>query len=149
MKFILFFLILSGSARAAEFGVTLKAAEESALAVSNQYRSAKFSAEAASAAAAAAGSLLYPRLSLEGSLRYNEVVPAIAMPAALGGGRPLGDNWNYSLGPSASWILYDGGALRFVYESAGASAASRSAETENIRRQIILKARTAYFQLQV
>ena len=149
MKFILFFLILSGSARAAEFGVTLKAAEESALAVSNQYRSAKFSAEAASAAAAAAGSLLYPRLSLEGSLRYNEVVPAIAMPAALGGGRPLGDNWNYSLGPSASWILYDGGALRFVYESAGASAASRSAETENIRRQIILKARTAYFQLQL
>ena len=163
MKLILLLLMVSGTARAGglttpplssaaksdAFSVTLKAAEESALAADGQYKSAKLSAEAARAAVAASGSLLYPRLSLEGSLRYNEVVPAIAMPAALGGGRPLGDNWNYSLGPSASWTLYDGGALRYGYKSAGASAASRSAEAENARRQVILKARTAYFQLQL
>ncbi|PIU20634.1 MAG: hypothetical protein COT18_01260, partial [Elusimicrobia bacterium CG08_land_8_20_14_0_20_59_10] len=62
------FLIISAvPARAAEFGVTLKAAEESAVAVSNQYRGARFSAQAAAAAASAAGSLLNPRLGLEGS----------------------------------------------------------------------------------
>ena len=139
--------MLAGTARAAEFNVTLKDAEESALAASNQYKSAKLSSEAAAAAASAYGSLLYPRLSLEGSLRYNEVVADIALPPVLGGVRPLGDNWNYSVGPSASWTLYDGGALRNNYKSAGASAASRSAEAENARRQAVLKARTAYFQM--
>ncbi len=149
MKLICIFLILAGTAQAGEFSLTLKDAEQSALAVSNQFRSAKFSAEAAAAGAAAAGSLLNPRLSLEGSVRYNAVVPAIAMPAALGGGRPLGDNWNYSVGPSASWTFYDGGSLRSGRDSARRSAAARSAEAGNARRQVLLRARTAYFQLQL
>ncbi len=178
MRYILFFLIISGTARAGEstvppssfaaegglggssaqlmdtiqrtgpvFSVTLKAAEENGLASDGQYKSAKLSAEAARAAAAAYGSLLYPRLSLEGSLRYNEVVPSIAMPPALGGGRPLGDNWNYSIGPSASWTLFDGGVLGYGNKSAAAYASSRLAEAENARRQVLLKVRTAYFKL--
>lgn len=147
-RLIILFLILPGAARAAEFGVTLKVAEDSALASSNQYKSAKFSAEAAKAGAAAAGTLLYPRLSLEGSLRYNEVVPTIAMPAALGGARPLGDNWNYSIGPTAYWTL-DAGTVRYGREAARKTAAARSAEAENARRQALLKARSAYFQLQL
>lgn len=149
MKLILLLIIFSGAARAGEFSVTLKAAEESALAASNQYKSAKFAAEAARAVAAASGSLLHPRLSLEGGLRYNEIVPDIAMPDALGGNRPLGDNWNYSLGPSAYWTLFDGGALRSGYKSASHSSAARSAEAESARRQALLRARTAYFQLQL
>jgi outer membrane protein TolC len=149
MRSILLLLLLASGARAGEFGVTLRDAEAGALAADGQYKSARLSAEAALAAASAAGSLLYPRLSLEGSLRYNEVVPAIAMPAALGGKRPLGDNWNYSVGPSASWTLFDGGALRYGRKAAGASASARSAEAESARRQALLKARTAYFQLQL
>lgn len=148
MKFTFIFLILAGTASAGEFQVTLKAAEESALASDGQYKSAKFSAGAAAAAAEAAASPLYPRLSLEGSLRYNQVVPEISMPAALGGGRPLGDNWNYSVGPSAYWTL-DTGALRYGRDSARRTAAGRSAEAEHARRQALLKARTAYFALQL
>jgi len=148
MKLLILLLILSGTARAAEFSVTLKDAEESALAVSNQYRGAKFSAEAARAAAAASGSLLNPRLSLEGSLRYNHVVPTMALPAIMGGPRPLGDNWNYSIGPSAYWTL-DGGSLRDGREAARHTAAGRSSEAENARRQVLLKARVSYFQLQL
>lgn len=149
MKLLLLFLLLSGTARAGEFSVTLKDAEKSALAASNQYKSARFSAEAASAAAAAAGSLLKPRLSLDGSLRYNSVVSELNLPKAMGGPRKFGDNWNYSIGPTAYWTLFDGGALRSGFESVGASASSRSAEAENARRQVILRARTAYFQLQL
>jgi len=148
-RLLILFLIFPGAASAGDFSVTLKAAEESALAVDGQYKSAKSYASAASAAAAAAGSLIYPRLSLEGTLRYNEVVPAIAMPAALGGGKPLGDNWNYSIGPTAAWTLFDGGALRYGRRGAGAVAAARSADEESARRQAILKARIAYFQLQL
>ncbi len=149
MRLMLLILMCSGAVRAGEFSVTLKAAEASALAASNQYKSAKFSASAAYAAAAVSGGLLRPRLSLEGGLRYNEVVPDIVLPSAMGGSRPLGDNWNYSLGPSASWTLFDGGALRSGYKSASHRAASRSAEAEHARRQALLKARTAYFQLQL
>ena len=149
MKYLICFLMLAAPASGAEMSLTLRAAEESALAVSNQYRGALLSAEAAGAAARAAGSPLAPRFSLEGSLRYNGVVPAIAMPAALGGGRPLGDNWNYSIGPSAYWTFFDGGVLRSGRDAAGRTAAARSAEAENIRRQTVLKARTAYFQLQL
>ena len=142
-------LMLPVTARAEELSVTLKAAEESALESSNQYRSVKKYAEAASASAAASAAMTKPRLSLEGSLRYNEVVPSIVMPAALGGGRPLGDNWNYSAGPSAYWTFFDGGAMRSGAESARRNAASRLAEAENVSRQVIFKARTAYFQLQL
>ncbi|HAH31401.1 MAG TPA: hypothetical protein DCL44_03700 [Elusimicrobia bacterium] len=149
MKLILLFLMFSGIARAAEFSITLKDAEESALAASNQYKSARFSAAADAVAADAAGSLLNPRLSLEGSLRYNTIVSEMNLPAALGGPRKFGDNWNYSLGPSVSWTLFDGGALRYGYQSAGKLASARSAEAENFRRQAILRARTAYFQLQL
>ena len=151
MKKIIFVIALVSRAlyaNCAEYSVTLKAAEESALATSSQYKSAKFSAEAARAAADASATLLTPRLSLEGNLKYTEVVPSIAMPAALGGARPLGDNWNYSIGPTASWTL-DGGNLRAGRETARRTAAARSAEAENTRRQTLLKARVAYFGLEL
>ncbi len=149
MRAILLFLMFASPARAGEFSVTLKTAEESAVASSNQYKSARLSAVAAAAAAAAAGSLLYPRLSLEGSLRYNSVVTEMNLPPALGGARPLGDNWNYSIGPSAAWTLYDGGALRYGQEGADRNAAAYSAEVQNAGRQVVLSARTAYFRLQL
>ncbi len=149
MKYFIFLLVLAAPARGAELSITLRSAEQSALAVSNQYRAAVQTAEGAAAAARAAASPLSPRLSLEGSLRYNEIVPTIAMPPALGGARPLGDNWNYSIGPTASWTFYDGGALRSGHDAAVKMAAARSAEAENLRRQVVLKARTAYFRLQL
>lgn len=130
------------------FSVTLKAAEDSALSSSNQYKSARLSAEAARASADASASLLYPRLGLEGDLKYLETIPAIALPAASGGSKALGDNWNYSIGPSAYWTL-DGGTLRAGREAARRTASARSAEAENARRQVLLKARTAYFGLQL
>lgn len=163
MRLILFILMLPWMARAAGpsspppgvagenriFSVTLKDAEDGALAASKEYKAAGLSAEAAEAAASAAASQLYPRLALEGGLRYSAVVPQITMPAALGGARPLGDNWNYSAGPAAYWTLYDGGSARALYDAAGRAAAARRAEAENAGRQAVLKARTAYFQLQL
>lgn len=148
MKVLILLFLFSASAGAEELALTLKDAEKDALASSGQYRSARFSAEAAAAGAAAAASLLSPRLSLEGSLRYAEVVPQISLPRAMGGPRPMGDNWTYSIGPSAYWTL-DGGSLRYGREAARRSAAARSAEAESARRQAVLKARAAYFRLQL
>lgn len=149
MRLLLLMLLIAPAARAAELTVTLKAAEEGALAASNAYSAARFSAEAAEAAAAAAGAPLKPRVALEGSLRYAEVVPEIKLPAAMGGGKPMGDNWTYTLGPSAYWTFYDGGALGSGREAARRTAAARRAEAEHARRQALLRGRSAYFGLQL
>ncbi|OGS09115.1 MAG: hypothetical protein A2270_08580 [Elusimicrobia bacterium RIFOXYA12_FULL_51_18] len=145
------FLLAAGPALpvcAGEFSVTLKAAEDGALSSSGRYKSARLSAEAAHAAAGASASLLYPRLALEGNLKYAESIPTIALPAVLGGPKALGDNWNYSIGPSAYWTL-DGGILRAGRDAARKTASARSAEAENARRQVLLGARAAYFGLQL
>lgn len=149
MKIIIFLLIFAPAAGAAELRLTLRDAEAGALAADAGYAAARLSSEAAAAAAAAAGAPLKPRLALEGSLRYAEVVPEIKLPAAMGGARPMGDNWNYSLGPSAYWTFYDGGALKAGRDSARAAAAARLAEAEHARRQALLKGRAAYFRLQL
>lgn len=149
MRVILLFLLMVPAAVAAELSVTLKAAEEGALAADGRYRAAKLEAAAAEAAASAAGSPLRPRLALEGSLRYASEVAEIGMPAALGGARPLGGNWNYSVGPSAYWTFYDGGVLRCGRDAARSAAAARRAAAEAARRQALLKGRTVYFQLQL
>lgn len=146
--FIFLLMMTPAAVSAGEFSVSLADAEKGALASSGDYRGALFSAEAAGAAAAAAGSALYPRLALEGSLRYAAEVPEISMPAALGGARPLGDNWTYSVGPSAYWTL-DGGGLRHAREAARRRAAARSAEAEAARRGALLRARAAYFRMQL
>ncbi|HNT96926.1 MAG TPA: TolC family protein [Elusimicrobiales bacterium] len=146
MKILIYLLMsLTVPARAAEFAVSLAEAERGALEVSGDHRSAGLYARAAEAAAEASGSALYPRLALEGNLRYAAEVPEISMPT---GARPLGDNWNYTIGPSAYWTL-DGGSLRHAREAARRNAASRSASAEAARRGALLRARTAYFRLQL
>lgn len=145
---ISFLMTLPAAAGAAEFQVSLAEAERGALEVSGDYRSASLAARAAEAASAAAGSALYPRLALEGNLRYAAEVAEISMPAALGGARPLGDNWTYTVGPSAYWTL-DGGGLRHAREAARRNAASRAASAEAARRGALLRARAAYFRLQL
>lgn len=147
MSYMLLFLFMTvGAARAGELNVTLQFAEESAMAASNQYKSALLSAEAAEAAAKAASSPLYPRFALEGGLRYNSEVTEMKIGLIR---RPLGDNWNYTFGPSAYYTLFDGGSLRNFYEAAGKNAAARKAEAEQIRRQTVLRARAAYFQMRL
>ena len=145
---VLLSAVLALPAAAEEFNIFLEAAEESALASSNRYREAKLAAESARAAAGAAGAALYPRFGLEGSLRYAETIPEISLPAAMGGARPLGDNWSYSIGPAAYWTL-DGGELRSVRAAARKAAEARAAEAEQARRQALLKARAAYFGVQL
>lgn len=146
MKFILPLLMFAGAARAAELAVTLKTVEAGALAASNEYQSAVLAAEAAGSAAAAASSPLKPRLALEGTLRYNTEVTGMKLGLVR---RPLGDNWNYSLGPSAYYTVFDGGALRGAYEAAARTAAARKAEAEQARRQTLFKVRAAYFRMQL
>lgn len=146
MKLLVLLLVSAGAVRAGELAVTLKTVETGALAESNEYRSARLAAEAAESAAAAAYAPLRPRLALEGTLRYNSEVTEMKLGLIR---RPMGDNWNYSLGPSAYYTLFDGGALRGAHKAAARTAAARRAEAEQVRRQTLFKVRAAYFRMQL
>ncbi len=146
MKILLMLLSFCLPAGAGELSLTLKQAEQGALASSGQYKAAEAAAEAAARAAGAAGSALYPRVALEGALKYNEVVTEIKLGPV---SRPMGDNWNYSIGPSAYYTLFDGGALRGSRDAALKNAQARRAEAVQARRQALLAARAAYFRMQL
>ncbi|HAF94976.1 MAG: hypothetical protein A2X34_07260 [Elusimicrobia bacterium GWC2_51_8] len=152
MKNILPVILLLGlpvRAAAGDAAFTLASVESSALASSKVFKSARDEAEAAAASAKSARSALYPKVLLEGQLKYLEVVPFIAMPAALGGHRPMGDNWNYSAGPAAYWTIFDYGAVKKYYESLRHTAQSKAVGAEHARRRVLFEARTAYFRLRL
>lgn len=146
---VVLLLGLSARAAAGDIELTLASVESSALAGSNVFKSASGEAEVAAASARSARSALYPKVVLEGQLKYLEVVPSITMPAALGGPRPMGDNWNYRAGPAAYWTVFDHGAVKNYYESLKSAAKSKAVEAEHARRRVLFEARTAYFRLRL
>jgi len=116
--------------------------EKQALAFSPSLKSAEAELAAAQAAVKAQRSATLPRVMLEGNAKYSTRVAKI-------NNMQLGDNWNYSLGPSVYWTAFDKGSLRFALESAEHTAAARAEDAENVRRQVLFAARSAYFQLQL
>lgn len=90
---------------------------------------------------------LYPRLSLDGAYKYVTTVQEITLPIPNSKPVKFGDNSNYSVGPMASWTLWDFGVIRNSYKSAYAVSESKKAEAEAARRQVVFAARSAYFQI--
>jgi outer membrane protein TolC len=95
-----------------------------------------------------AGGLLLPRLSLDGSWRYAAEVPEFTpLP-----GRPpvkLGDNENWSVGPSVTWNAFDWGASWMAWRSSVLRRSAREAEVEGLRRQAELGTALSYFAVQM
>ncbi|MCB4791326.1 MAG: TolC family protein [Elusimicrobia bacterium] len=93
-------------------------------------------------------SFLMPALTLDGYYKYNTIVPEIDMaagPAAIT--KKLGDNQNYSFGPSLSWVVWDKGASKNGWHSFEAGASARQYEFEGASRQLKLACAKMYFQL--
>jgi len=137
--------------RAAEppqVSIELSQMEQLALQNSPLYQSALQDARAAESRAEAMHGPVYPRLSIDGSYRYITVVPELSLQAGpLSVHQKLGDNTNYSVGPTLSWTAFDGGAVSNSYGSALSDAKAKEQEAEAVRRQQLLLCRTLYFQL--
>ncbi|TBR21271.1 hypothetical protein EPO15_10755, partial [bacterium] len=126
----------------------LTAVEEAAKAHSLPARAAAEEAAAAGDAADARFGALMPRLTLEGSYRYQTEVPAL--PAAPGQpARPFGDHRATALGPSLTWTLWDQGALRRTWRAQTARAASARELSRLAEAQAVLGARLAYARAQL
>ncbi|MBI5209645.1 MAG: TolC family protein [Elusimicrobia bacterium] len=127
----------------------LAEAEKRALETSSGLESVRLEFEAAKAAALSQRSFLVPELRLEASGRYQSEVSELALPIPGTEPRRLGDNINYSVGPAMQWNVWDMGAARKSWRSFSELAKAKSAEYESARRQSLLAARTAYFQVQL
>ena len=146
---ILFFAALPAQA-APLVNLALNDCENRALAHSHLVQNARDEQSAAASFAAAAHSPLLPRILLEGSAKYTDIIPKISL--SLPGmtiNKEMTDNWNYSLGPSLYWTVYDSGALRLAYQSAAGSAKAKDEETAAAIRQNTLASRLAYFQVEL
>ena len=150
LAFSLGFFLLAGAARAETQTVTLTLpqAEQQALEFSYTLKAKHAELEAAQAKADAATSLLWPRLTLEGSWRYVTDVPELALIP----GRPaikFGDNSNYSIGPMLSWNLLDSGGAYYARLMAKTAVFAKRDEVQGLERSLKLQVRTTYFQAQL
>ncbi len=128
--------------------VTLTQAEETALAFSPLLKAKRMEAEAAQAKVDMQGSLLWPRLTLEGSWRYvSEVAELSVVPGRPS--TPMGDHNNYSIGPMLSWNLWDSGSMYFSRLAAQAAYQAKMSEVHVQEKALKLQVRTAYVQAQL
>jgi outer membrane protein TolC len=127
--------------------LSLDQVEEMALENSDELKSAMADFNSSKNVAASQNTLRYPSLLLEG--QYNYVTRISEISLAGGGSKKLGDNSNYSIGPSLYWTIWDNGALKYNWRSFENVSNAKKEEVENIRRQVLLKARMTYFNLQL
>ena len=136
------------SAASPVLSLTMAQAESAARAHAPDARAAAEDSAAARDAADAQFAALVPRLTLDGSYRYQTEVPRFSPVPGQPPSR-FGDNRSYSVGPTLTWTLWDEGALYKSWKAQSAGARSRE---ENERLTAILSvqsARLAYVQVQL
>ncbi len=146
---LLFLLLLAPAAKAAEvFTLGLDRAEAAAKEHSLRAKAAAAEAEAAGDHGDAQFASLLPRLTLDGSYRYQSVVPQFS-PVPGQPARPFGDHRATSIGPTVSWTLWDQGSLYQTWRAQQARASSSAAQSRLAALQAVLGARLAYAQAQL
>ena len=118
--------------KALEFSIGIKAEKNQSLKAFHQWRSRK--------------ARLWPQISLLGSYKYVDVIPAVR----IGSNQlSLGYRNNYSLGPELSYSLFDGGQLRSFSESAEEIYKHTLYKMDSVRKNVVLATRRAYVKAQL
>lgn len=150
MRVLALALLLAGpaAAEAPRFRLTMVQAEGAARAHSPALRAVIEEGAGSADLADERFAALLPRLTLDGSYRYQTEVPNFSVvpgqPA-----RPFGDHRATSIGPTLSWTLWDQGSLRMTWRAQKARAASADEQRRLAERGAILGARLAYVQVQL
>lgn len=129
------------------YAPTLQLAEQESQAHAPSAKAATAAAEAARFQAEAAKAPLAPQLALEAQIGYQTHVPQVDL---IPGRGPLefGTHKSYSIGPTLSYILFDGGKTRHSAKSARLQAEARFQESLSHIKQVKYATRLAYFRIQ-
>lgn len=125
--------------------LSLADCERDALKSSAQLQGLEAQVRSSQAQEKSVASSLYPSLSLDAKGVWVSEVPTLKF-----GGQELkfGDTWGYSVGPTASWVLFDNGARSSLKKSASKVASAQEQSYEFARKQILLQVRQSYFAVQ-
>ena len=125
--------------------LSLADCERDALKSSAQLQGLEAQVRSSQAQEKSVASSLYPSLSLDAKGVWMSQVPTLKF-----GGQELkfGDTWGYSVGPTASWVLFDNGARSSLKKSASKAASAQEQSYEFARKQILLQVRQSYFAVQ-
>ncbi len=145
---VTFFLTTQAYAHTPSYELRFTDAIDKALQHSEQLKSVSSDIQASQEQALTLKTALVPRLSLDGSLRYLSEVPSLqASPQA----PPvsLGSHLNYSIGPTLSYLLWDGNSVRNNYKS---QMKRRDSQREGLNvqtAQLIASVKLAYMRTQL
>lgn len=137
-------IFFSGAATADDM-FSLAAAEHAAAAHSAHLAAAEAEYASAVKRAEAARAQSGPRVTIDGQYRWLAHVPELSLPIPGAAPLRLGDNHAYSLGATATWLMWDRGGRRDAYRGAQAAASARRAEADAVRRRVLLGGRSAYY----
>ncbi len=139
------FIITTGLYGAEVSFLSLAQCERDALNSSAQLQALQAQVLASRAQEKSVSSSLYPSLSLDAKSMWVSEVPTLKF-----GGQELkfGDTWGYSVGPTASWVLFDNGARSSLKKSASKVVNAQEQSYEFARKQILLQVQQAYFSVQ-
>lgn len=140
--FVLFSLSLHAQSNS-EINLTLKEAEKKALETSHDLKSMEQIILSISEQAEALNSKKFPQFNLEANYKYLETVPKVKVGL---NEISLGDNSNYSFGPTISYNVWDGGQLKNAQLSLQLKRDSKISEEIYLKDSILLAVRLAYLK---
>lgn len=112
---------------------------------SNQLKQLQKQADAAAAQYSGAKSAYYPSLSFDAQGGWVSEVPEVSIgPEKF----KFGDNWSYSVGPTAQYVLFDYGGRAGAAKSAQAAYRAAADELNAAQKTVLLNLRAAYFTVQ-
>jgi outer membrane protein TolC len=130
-----------------KWSLSLQDAEAAVLQTNPSVTAAKWDRLSAEKNADAQETNLLPQIGADGYLKYVDKLATMSLLP----GEPLvlGTHQNWSAGISASWTVWDWGALHSAWKSAGAVASQKSQAERLTRRQVLLAVRSAYLQVRL
>jgi outer membrane protein TolC len=125
--------------------LSLADCERDALKFSAQLQGLEAQVRSAQAQEKSVSSSLYPSLTLDAKGSWVSEVPSLTM-----GGQEIKfrDNWGYSVGPTANYILFDNGGRTALKKSATKTTSAQQESYKFARKQILLQVRQSYFTVQ-
>ena len=144
--FVIFLLLITSQVYALDIKhLSLEKCEQDALQTSAHLSQLKSRASSAHEQEKASKSSLYPSLTLDAKGSWVSDVPEMAIGTTQ---IKFGDNFGYSVGPTATYVLFDNGGSSSVRKSASSAAQAAKQEYNFARKQILLQVRQAYFAIQ-
>ncbi|MDR3124620.1 MAG: TolC family protein [Endomicrobium sp.] len=125
--------------------LSLKQCENSAINKYYKVKEAQYRAQCAQQNLKSNNKSLYPILTLNAKTGYSAVLPSLSI---MGNNETFGDYWNYCIGPTLSYTLFDNGARNANYRSAQKLYESKLQDLEWEKKNVIVSVRLKYFQIQ-